>query len=210
MIDDYFATLEDWKQLPAYKLETKIDSLVGFALSSVMEHIYGIATQALIPELPIRLGTIHLEYEDTELANRSDKVDFYIRTAQGENYFVEFKSDSKSRRESQDDYLRRAIDVGMGGILEGILAISKVSPYRKKYAHLLSKLKLAGLLDATGSVQDIDERIQLMYVQPHRLQGDDPRLVLDFPHLAQAIRACFPSSDFMSRFSSSLETWAKD
>jgi len=37
MIDEYFATLEDWKRLPAYKLETRVDSLVGFALPTVIE-----------------------------------------------------------------------------------------------------------------------------------------------------------------------------
>ena len=37
IINDYFKTLEGWKRLPAYKLETRIDSIVGFALPKIIK-----------------------------------------------------------------------------------------------------------------------------------------------------------------------------
>ena len=79
MVNEYFEMLEDWKLLPAYKLEPRIDSLVGFALQTASADLLDVQCKILIPELPIRLGTVHPQHEGTTLENRSYKVDFYIR-----------------------------------------------------------------------------------------------------------------------------------
>ena len=78
MLADYFATLEDWKMLPAYKLEPRIDSLVGFSLTKISERLTGFPYRTVIPEFPIRLGTIDSSLEGTDLGQLSDKVDFYL------------------------------------------------------------------------------------------------------------------------------------
>lgn len=49
LINEYFDMLEDWKRLPAYKLEVRIDSFIGFALPQVIESIYGFKTKVIIP-----------------------------------------------------------------------------------------------------------------------------------------------------------------
>ena len=146
MINEYFDLLEDWKKLPAYKLETRIDSFIGYSLPPVIEHILGLNTVIIIPELPIRLGTVHPKHNDKHFANRSYKVDFYIRTEDKQNIFIEFKSDSRSRREKQDRYLKLASEVKMKAILEGIIQIFKVTSYKYKYIELLKKLQEAGLI----------------------------------------------------------------
>jgi hypothetical protein len=207
MIDDYFRLLEDWKLLPAYKLEVRIDSLVGFALPKVLEDVSGRTTQLLIPELPLRLGTLRHELEDTKYANRSYKVDFYVLTQRGENLFVEFKTDSGSRREKQDEYLKRSMEVGMTSILEGIVTLSKYTPYKKKYEHLLSKLGQAGLVDHGGKPQVQDDEVRVMYIQPMCQESDDPAHVLDFDTLGASIAKCFPTSELMTRLARSIKSW---
>ncbi|UCF60132.1 MAG: hypothetical protein JSV37_10220 [Anaerolineaceae bacterium] len=210
MIDDYFKLLEDWKQLPSYKLETRIDSFVGFALPVVLVSVCGIQAHVVIPELPIRLGTIYPEHDGKNFANRSYKVDFYVRTMEGENLFIEFKSDTGSRREGQDKCLQRSVKEGMKSIIEGILKIYDVTSYKGKYDHLLTKLRYAGLIDKANKVLIGFEMIRLMYIQPKILETDDPKEVLDFRRLAKAIRDGYPGSDVMGRLSASLETWAAD
>ena len=120
MIGEYFDMLEDWKRLPAYKLEVRIDSLVGFALPKVLELRFGLRTKKIIPELPIRLGTVHPKHDGKPFADRSYKVDFYVRTECEQNLFIEFKSDSGSRRGKQDEYLQLSAQAKMGAIVDGI------------------------------------------------------------------------------------------
>ena len=101
----------------------------------------------IIPEFPIRLGTINSKHEKTTYADRSYKVDFFLKSKLGNNYFVEFKTDSSSRRDKQDWYLMEANNKGMQKIVDGIVRIASVSSYKKKYNHLLSKLKQLKLLN---------------------------------------------------------------
>ena len=215
LINEYFGMLEDWKGLPAYKLEVRIDSLVGYALPKVIESIYGLKTKAIIPELPIRLGSINRKYETKTYANRSYKVDFYIRTECGQNLFIEFKTDSGSRREKQDSYLERCQAAKMDSILEGILKIYEVTSYKKKYDHLLERLQFAGLVteSSNGHGRTVNigaESVKILYVQPKTLESDYSKDVLDFSKLAKTIKGCFRGSELMDRLSLSLKEWCKD
>ena len=209
MIDEYFATLEDWKKLPAYKLETRIDSLVGFALPRVLESMHGLQTRIIVPELPLRLGTVNPKLADKSYADRSYKVDFYIRTKCGRNLFIEFKSDSGSRRQKQDDYLQCASNLKMDQVLGGILQIAGVSTFKEKYGHLLGKLRQASLIDETKPLVG-PEDIRVMYVQPKHLAGDSDKELILYPKLAAVIRSVFPGGELMERLALSLEKWAAD
>ena len=212
-INEYFDMLEDWKRLPAYKLEVRIDSFIGFALPKVIESIYGFKTKTIIPELPIRLGSINRNYKTKTFANRSYKVDFYIRTQCGQNIFIEFKTDSGSRRDNQDSYLEQCRVAKMESILKGIIKISSVTSYKKKYSHLLAKLQLAGLLSETPAGHSVKvgaEKIKILYVQPRILETDSNKDILDFKHLAETIQRCYPDSEVMKRLSLSLKAWCND
>lgn len=116
----YFAQLTDWKKLPAYKAEPRIDSLIGFYLQDILEDYFKTSITGIIPELPIRLGTVKPEHEHTNYAERSFKVDFFAVTDSDVYYLVEFKTDSGSRRDEQDTYLQEAKDVGVRAIMDGI------------------------------------------------------------------------------------------
>jgi len=212
LIDEYFNLLEDWKRLPAYRLETRIDSLVGFALPKVIEAHIGFKVAALIPELPLRLGTLEPDC-DPKRADLSYRLDFYVRTCCGQNIFIEFKSDSKSRRPEQDNYLALAEAVGMRAIVDGIIRVSEVSPYKTKYDWLLSKLAKAGLViySEEGYRSSIDdEPIKSLYIQPRRLEGDEDKEILDFRMLSDLIVQCFPSDELMTRLGVSLKRWSVD
>ena len=73
----YFDMLIDWKQLPAYKLEPRIDSLVGYYLPDILNEFLGDKIVGMIPELPLRKGTLYPELEGSRQADLSTKVDFY-------------------------------------------------------------------------------------------------------------------------------------
>ncbi|MBN2098103.1 MAG: hypothetical protein JW753_00750 [Dehalococcoidia bacterium] len=213
VVKDYFNVLEDWKRLPAYRLEVRIDSLVGFALPRVLERLYGYKTAVTIPELPIRVGTVHHQYEGKDFADRSYKVDFFVLTECRRNIFVEFKTDSGSRRTTQDDYLRTSVKLGMKAIVDGIIRISEVSTYKKKYSHLLQKLQDVGLVVHDGnhvksSVQETE--ITVLYVQPKILADDDDKNIIDFETLGNTIGECYPDSILMCRLAESISGWGND
>lgn len=213
LIEEYFNLLEEWKKFPAYKLETRIDSFVGFVLPNVLEDLQGLKTRDIIPELPIRIGTVHPHHNDKPFAERSYKVDFFIRTECGQNIFIEFKSDSGSRREKQDEYLRLSREVKMNAILEGILKIYKVTTYKKKYTVLLEKLVESGLLKHTNGYYEScldSEDIRILYVQPRVLPGDEDKEVITFDKVAGSIRKVYPENDLMNRLASSLDKWSID
>ncbi len=206
---DYFAMMEDWKQLPAYKAEPRIDSLVGYFLKDIASEFLGDKMVGIVPELPIRLATIKPQHKDATFADLSYKVDFYLLGASGTNYFVEFKTDSSSRREKQDVYLNESQGKGMAAIVEGINTIASVSLYKKKYGHLLAKLNGLGLLDANHKFTGTSDAIEIVYVQPRR-KDDDTKRVIDFGWISKWLIDKYGQSDYESALSKSLLRWAND
>lgn len=210
MINEYFDLLEDWKLLPAYKLEMRIDSLVGFVLAEISSEIFEVETKVLVPELPLRKGTLYPKFDKTVSANRSYKVDFYIRGMEGENLFIEFKSDSGSIREDQDEYLQISRKRKMKKIVQGILKLWGKTRQKAKYNHLLEKLIEGGLIDESNSLLIEDEEIQIKYIKPSTSIDDEPSEVVNFKLLAESIRRVYKTDDFLRRFADSLEAWGSD
>lgn len=211
----YFATLQDWKLLPAYKAEPRVDSIVGFALPEILQHELNVEVACVVPELPLRIGSVHPEHEGKSFANKSYKVDFFVVAVSGQKYLIEFKTDSGSRREKQDLYLEAAQSVGVEAVIEGVVKLhAATSPeYKGKYEHLLGKLLEAGLLEshedgcracAGGGVPEI------LYIQPHRKPGDEKRSVLGFEEVARSIEAKFSGDEFMSEAASCFRSWSGD
>ena len=96
----------------------------------------------------IKIGSIYKHLNNNTYADKSYKVDYYIRTKDNSNLFIEFKTDSNSRRDKQDAYLNASKNVGMNEIIDGILKIYKVTSYKKKYKFLLTVFFVFGLLCA--------------------------------------------------------------
>jgi len=67
----YFEMMIDWKKLPAYKTEPRIDSIIGYYLNPILSDYLKVDIEGIIPELPIRLGTVKPKHENTNYSDRS-------------------------------------------------------------------------------------------------------------------------------------------
>jgi hypothetical protein len=68
---EFFTMLIDWKLLPAYKAEPRIDCLIGYYLPNIVTDFLNVKPIGIIPELPIRLWTIKPKHEGSYYSDRS-------------------------------------------------------------------------------------------------------------------------------------------
>ena len=120
------------------------------------------------------------------------------------------KSDSSSRRDSQDDYLQKSCEHGMADVVAGIVRIASVSSYKKKYNHLKSKLHDLGLLDDQGQFIGSCDTVKVIYVQPRVLDGDESHDVIDFGYIAEWLRVNCGDNEFAVGLAGALDVWAED
>ncbi|MFD0836694.1 hypothetical protein ACFQ0I_13025 [Mariniflexile aquimaris] len=204
----YFEMMKDWKKLPAYKAEPRIDSLIGYFLEPILADFLKEKIEGVIPELPIRLGTVQPKLENTKYAERSYKVDFFAVGKNGTNYLIEFKTDTNSRRTKQDEYLNNSKQLGTANIINGILKISNVSTYITKYNHLKSKLQQVGLLDADNKYNGKNKELEIIYIQP--VNHNNENLVIDFNWIADWLEKNNKKDSFETELSNALRIWAND
>lgn len=135
---------------------------------------------------------------------------------------VELKTDMRSRNDEQDEYLKRAGDMGAQDLVSDVqrIALSLKRPHTKaKYAHLLDLLVDLGLLrrlDATPSARrramhtrasDVEvvptnATVAVVYVQP---VADRRHTCIDFAEVADLATE---RGDVLSlRFAQSLRAW---
>jgi hypothetical protein len=206
---DYFAMMVDWKKLPAYRAEPRIDSFIGFLLPELATKFLKDKIIGIIPELPMRLGTINPEkYKGTNFADRSYKVDFYLLGASGNNYFVELETDSSSISPKQNNYLYLLEKKGMEKIINGIQKIASVSPYIVKYNHLLDKLRDLKLLDSKGNFIGKSDKIIVIRIQPNNTKGD-PHCI-DFKYISHWLKNNNGIEEFEAELSEALLKWSND
>lgn len=202
--EQIFDLLDDWKCLPNYRAESRVDIYIALLLPVLMRIRYNQRVQVIIPELPLRIGNL-----DNSHSNKSYKVDFYVRLEAGTNVIVEVKTDLGSRREEQDKYLRGATQIGMNCILDGIIKIYHATStiYKKKYDHLFKKLIEASLVQQDGDnfrVTNIHDQITAVFIQPKKLDKDDCD-VIDFNELSEI--ALSQADPMIQRFGISLQRW---
>ena len=206
--DQYFNMLKDWKLLPAYKVEPRVDSLIGFYLRDFLSDFLKTNIVGIIPEFPIRLGTIKPSHEGSVYADRSYKVDFLAVANNDKNYLVEFKTDSKSRREGQDLYLTETMTLGTESLINGMLKISSVSTYKKKYNHLKEKAISLGLLDQNGIYTGLNPTLEIIYVQPSNTNKEEK--IIDFEWIANWLKSNYQDAEFEKELAETLLHWSND
>lgn len=215
-ISDYFATLRDWKHLPAYKAETRVDSIVGFALPQILSHALDFTVAVVIPELPLRIGSVQPENASAKFANKSFKVDFFVVTECGKNLLIEFKTDSNSRKQSQDIYLKKTAAKGLTVVISGIIELLGATSYKKKYLHLIDKLADAGVIkEINGEFQPSikNDDLEIVYIQPHKKENEvnsEKISFIDFHTVANAIEQAFKNDEFMREAANSFRSWSED
>jgi hypothetical protein len=215
-----FDLLDDWRHLPCYQLERRADIFFAACLPRFLSEKLKLDIRPqLIPEFPARIGTLYPESG----SNQSKKIDYVAIDAPGRHaIFVELKTDMASRDPDEDANLRRARDVGLSALLEGVPKIVCASDHKRKYWCLLQLLKQHALIafptnlngfsasasDFMRCMQQVKVTVpatlktELLYLQPTAKKSDE----IGFDVLAEwLVRQDDPTA---SRFAQSLRTWA--
>jgi hypothetical protein len=205
--EKYFAQLLDWKKLPAYKLETRIDSYIGYYLRGLLKEFTGKNIIDIIPEFPLRIGTI---YPNIDI-NKSFKVDFLAISEVGCHYLIEFKTDSKSRRTKQDNYLAIAKERKLRLLLDGLKKIyeATATEYIDKYRHLINKFIELKIIDnKLEYIYKKSDDLDIIYVQPSNLDKHDN--IIDFDFIIKYINNNYDNDSFEQEFVKVLSEWKND
>ena len=202
---EYFDKMINWKGLPSYKVEPRVDSFIGFYLKQIIETKYKIIVEGIIPEFPIRKGAIEPEFENTNL---SYKVDFLVVGKKDTNYLVEIKTNTSSRNVKQDNYLIKAKKIGTEKIIDGVIKITTSTHSMKKYKHLIDELIKLELLDENYKYTKKNEKIEILYVQPSNKMDEDN--IIDFKEISNYLLNLYNKSDFEEQFAQALNKWSVD
>jgi hypothetical protein len=200
----YFNILMDWKKLPAYKLEPRIDSFIGYYLTELISHYKRNRIIDIIPEFPIRKKTVF----ETFSGERSFKVDFLAISNDNPNYLVEFKTDLYSRRKKQDEYLFKAQEKKLGALINGIKYIYKATAYKNKYDHLINKLKQLSLINDNLEFIGKNEEIEIIYIQPSNDKNENN--IIDFKQISSYLNNRDNIDIFEKELSNALLEWIND
>lgn len=221
-IDTLFDRMDAWRHFPNYQLERRADIFFSLFLPEVMEAKLGFGFRGeLAPEFPVRIGTI---YPNIPI-DKSYKIDYLALSADADKaVLVELKTEGLSRRPEQDKYLLAAQNVGLTGMLDGLLEIFRATNVKRKYFFLLLHLEKMGLLRIpiqlkglmTGTtlqgVNDLSHQIEvtskatetlIVFVQPNGVGPD----IISFREFADVVRRC--DDPVSQRFAVSLCEWAE-
>ena len=72
-ISEIFDNFDDWRHLPSYQLERRSDAFFSIYLGMILKETYAEEIQGIIPEFPVRIGTIYPK----KSTNRSFKIDYH-------------------------------------------------------------------------------------------------------------------------------------
>ena len=222
-ISEIFDRMDEWRHLPNYQLERRADLLFSLYLPEALEANLGFPVRRdLIPEFPVRIGTIF----PSILINKSFKIDYLAMSQTGAKaIFVELKTEGRSRRSEQDEYLAVAREVGLSALLEGLLTIFQATTAKRKYFHLLDRLARLGLLripddmreimklprlrGVNGAAKGIEitcqvDELVVVYIQP---EGDGDNNIISFENFRSVVER--HTDPLSTRFAQSLREWAE-
>jgi len=219
-LDAVFRNLDTWRHLPSYQLERRADIFFSVYLKDVVEQVTGVdLADDIVPEFPLQKDS----------TNASVKVDYALFAKDRSRvFFVELKTDAKSRNGPQDAYLADAKRVGFKKIVEGIRAILLSTNAHQKYHHLAVALERLGYLtlppDLASHLYPKPRRglssrlaqitvaaaaaaplVEVIYLQPRAKGGER---CIDFSRFAEHVDRF---SDPLSRmFSQHLRAWIEE
>ena len=207
IIDNLFDLLDDWRNLPSYQLERRVDIFFALHLKTIFWKILGTNVDLIIPEFPVRVGEIS---EKLPGLNKSFKIDYLVYSKDNQKvYLVELKTDQRSLREKQDWYLNNAAKIKVSGLIDGIVKIYAATKQKTKYDKLLEKLEKIHWIDRIDNkVKNLNCMIEpeVIYIQPINDTGRENIISFD-----KIISALNHSVDPLTvRFLKSLEKWKSD
>ena len=132
-IGDVFASLNDWRHLPNYQLERRVDIFFSLYLVETLTKFIGEPiADMLIPEFPLKVS---------DGSNRSVKMDYAaFNEKKTKFYLIELKTDVGSISQSQFHRYSEAAKC-IGKLFDDLIKIAKISKQTNKYLYLLNKLK---------------------------------------------------------------------
>lgn len=197
--------LSNWKKLPAYRAEPRVDWLIALAIPGLVCERFQSECKLLLPEFPLRKGTI---YKDKNKGNESYRVDYYCLLEDGRHVLIEVKTDMNSIDSAQLKRFRDAKALGMFHILKGLQQIyegTKNKGYKQKYKNLINELEKAGIINNEFIIQGgIKNDIEIVYIQPKQTQHEDI-LVFGFDFICNILDQS--QDEFIVEFSKLLRTW---
>jgi len=156
-----FDNLDRWRHHPKYQLERRADLFFSLYLNAVLEEKFNdekdfCIADRLIPEFPVRKGTILEEFKEHPHRNMSYNIDYFTTTKDLKNIiFIELKTDQKSINEKQNYYLKKTMEKDFNSVLKGIMEICKATEAKSKYYRLLKELEYLGLIWNLNELDDL-------------------------------------------------------
>ena len=226
-MEDFFGLLDKWRHFPAFPLEPRSETLFALFLPMVLRDSKSVGVKVkrhIIPQFPLK----------HDKSNQSDKVDFFALSEDGnKGFFIELKTDMKSRRKGQDCYLKKAVKKGMDEILCDLKKIVRASNEKQKYYYLLDTLSELGLIklnndlkvkifpktvsgvskciEAICVVNPSPSCLEVVYIQPRKSKDDkrdDERFhYIYFKEFADCIKN---QGDMGKMFAGYLKKWIED
>ncbi len=135
--------LDEWRHLPAYQLERRVDVFFGMFLPKVIEKRFCARVDEVVPEFPLHKGLLACPPNVQSGPHHSVNVDFVVFGSKGDNksiFLVELKTDMHSIDEEQLKNMKKAQCVGTKSLLCGVQQLALASESKRKYAHLVWKL----------------------------------------------------------------------
>lgn len=223
VIEEVFNRMDKWRNLPKYALERRADIFFGVYLKPALEAKYNIKIrEEIIPEFPVRKATIDPSIRRDQ---SSFNVDFLAFSEDNKTAFlVELKTDIGSRREKQDYYLRAVTNIGLVGLIHGLVEIFRATKIKRKYFHLFKMLEDAGIIElprqlqalvfsknmkgANALIREVKivapvEQMKVVYLQPTG-EGENVITFNEFAGLIEGI-----GDPITQRFVKSLKTWSE-
>lgn len=151
VIANLFKNLDNWRRHPKYQLERRVDIFFSLYLKEVLEDKFKsdngfYIADKLIPEFPVRKGTILEDFKDHQHKNMSYNIDYLTTCKDSKNIiFVELKTEQKSINKNQNNCLKETKEIDFIKILEGIKELCKATEAKGKYYCLLKELQSLGL-----------------------------------------------------------------
>jgi hypothetical protein len=206
-INKLFDLLDNWRHLPAYQLERRADIFFAIHLETIIEQLYGIKADLIIPEFPVRIGEISENKPDL---NRSFKIDYFVYSRQSQKVLlIELKTDQRSLRDKQTWYLESAANIKVSGLLNGLKKIYSATSQKVKYDHLLNLLEGIEWIRRVNDTFEVtcpDIEPEVTYIQP--VNPDSSTNVISFDDIITTLDSI--NNPLTSRFIQSLENWKTD
>ena len=135
--------IEEGVNIPKAQVERYISPILSIFLPDILNAVFGHQYTLIVPEFPIRKGTLNPE----EPSNQSTNIDYLMWNLTCNTLtFVELKTDSSSFKLSQLyiyeklEALSKVSPTPFGSVLyEDLIKIKKASSYKAKYQYVIEQ-----------------------------------------------------------------------